>query len=87
MLSLSSWCLVIVCGSSSLCHEFVIVVFPDHTHLLYFWLHISKDAEIGTLVKDALQDNYVTVQIKKDSWLSCVYMLLKDCNLLRFSKL
>ena len=40
LLNLSSWCLVIVerlflagpCG----CLGFVIVVFPDHTHLLFF---------------------------------------------------
>ena len=40
LLSLSSWCLV-VAGRLFLsvqqgCLQFVIVVFPDHTHLLFF---------------------------------------------------
>ena len=40
LLSLSSWCLVIVVllflAVPWVCLQFVIVVFPDHTHLLYF---------------------------------------------------
>ena len=40
LLSLSSWCLVIVLllflAVPSVCLQFVIVVFPDHTHLLFF---------------------------------------------------
>ena len=39
LLSLSSWCLVMVVWlflvMASLCLRFVIVVFPDHTHLLF----------------------------------------------------
>ena len=39
LLSLSSWCLVIVVwfflAVPWLCLQFVIVVFPDHTHLLF----------------------------------------------------
>ena len=39
LLSLSSWCLVIVVwlflAVSWVCLQFVIVVFPDHTHLLF----------------------------------------------------
>ena len=39
LLSLSSWCLVIVewlfLAVPWVCLQFVIVVFPDHTHLLY----------------------------------------------------
>ena len=39
LLSLSSWCLVIDVGLllavAWVCLQFVIVVFPDHTHLLY----------------------------------------------------
>ena len=39
MLSLSSWCLVIVVWLSLavpwVCLQFVVVVFPDHTHLLF----------------------------------------------------
>ena len=42
LLSLSSWCLVIVVWLFLLvpwvCLQFVIVVFPDHTHLLFWTL-------------------------------------------------
>ena len=47
LLGLSSWCLVMV-GRLFLampqgCLRFVIVVFPDHTHLLFFicWCRVS----------------------------------------------
>ena len=40
LLSLSSWCLVVVVwlfiAVPCVCLEFVIVVFPDHTHFLFF---------------------------------------------------
>ena len=40
LLSLSSWCLVIsvllFLAVPQVCLQFVIVVFPDHTHLLFF---------------------------------------------------
>ena len=40
LLSLSSWCLVVVVWLILAvpwgCLQFVIVVFPDHTHLLFF---------------------------------------------------
>ena len=40
LLNLSSWCLVVVEGLFLAvplgCLRFVIVVFPDHTHLLFF---------------------------------------------------
>ena len=46
LLNLSSWCLVMVewlfLAVSWGCLRFVIVVFPDHTHLL-FWGFISKN--------------------------------------------
>ena len=42
LLSLSSWCLVMVVwlffAVPCVCLRFVIVVFPDHTHLLFFEL-------------------------------------------------
>ena len=47
-------------------------------------MHFNEDAESDKLIKDALQDNHVMFQNKKDCWLSCVYMILKECNLLRF---
>ena len=41
LLNLSSWCLVMVerlfLAVSQGCLQFVIVVFPDHTHLLFFY--------------------------------------------------
>ena len=47
LLNLSSWCLVMV-GRLFLavprgCLLFVIVVFPDHTHLLFLYLSISNE--------------------------------------------
>ena len=40
LLNLSSWCLVVVerlfLALPRGCLQFVIVVFPDHTHLLFF---------------------------------------------------
>ena len=39
------------------------------------WLRISRDSETDTLVKGALQNNYVMFQNKNHCWLSCVYMI------------
>ena len=44
--------------------------------IIKYRLHISKDAETDTLVKDASQYNYVMFQNKKGCWLSCVYMYM-----------
>ena len=45
LLNLSSWCLVMVewlfLAVPRGCLRFVIVVFPDHTHLL-FWINLHK---------------------------------------------
>ena len=42
LLNLSSWCLMMVerlfLAVPQGCLQFVIVVFPDHTHLLFLWL-------------------------------------------------
>ena len=42
LLNLSSWCLVMVeqlfLAVPQVCLRFVIVVFPDHTHLLFFMI-------------------------------------------------
>ena len=47
ILNLSSWCLVMVeqlfLAVPGGCLQFVIVVFPDHTHLLYFMLPSNVD--------------------------------------------
>ena len=47
-------------------------------------LRLSKDSVTDTLLKDALRDNYNLMKNKKDCWLNCAYMILKDCNLLEF---
>ena len=51
LLNLSSWCLVMVgwlfFALSRSCLRFVIVVFPDHTHLLFF---IMKGYMLCTLI-------------------------------------
>ena len=45
LLNLSSWCLVMVerlfLAVPQGCLQFVIVVFPDHTHLLFFSLNVE----------------------------------------------
>ena len=53
--------------------------------IVKYWLRLSKESETDTLLKDALQDNYVMFQNKKDCWLNCIYMILKECNLYLFS--
>ena len=44
LLCLSSWCLVIVVWlflmMPQVCLQFVIVVFPDHTHLIFFTVYL-----------------------------------------------
>ena len=46
LLNLSSWCLVMVewlfLAVPWGCLQFVIVVFPDHTHLLFLWSPAEK---------------------------------------------
>ena len=45
LLNLSSWCLVMVERLFLMvprgCLQFVIVVFPDHTHLLFFFINVA----------------------------------------------
>ena len=47
LLNLSSWCLVVVeqlfLGVPQGCLQFVIVVFPDHTHLQFLWSPAGKE--------------------------------------------
>ena len=46
LLNLSSWCLVMVerlfLSVPQGCLQFVIVVFPDHTHLLFMYILITR---------------------------------------------
>ena len=68
LLKLSSWCLVMVewlfLAVSRGCLQFVIVVFPDHTHLLFFivltsW-HRSVSGQLHTPFRLSIfrNDNY-----------------------------
>ena len=41
LLSLSSWCVALPL-SAMFCLQFVIVVFPDHTHLLFLNIHAAR---------------------------------------------
>ena len=56
LLYLSSWCLVIVMSlilmMPRVCLQFVIVVFPDHTHLLFL---LSSNAQIFTIYVQRMQ--------------------------------
>ena len=49
LLNLSPWCLVMVerlfLGVPRGCLQFVIVVFPDHTHLLFFFAFFLTKVE------------------------------------------
>ena len=51
LLNLSSWCLVMVewlfLAVARGCLQFVIVVFPDHTHLLFFTYCITYYYQIN----------------------------------------
>ena len=54
LLCLSSWCLVIVLclflRLPGVCLQFAIVIFPDHTHLLFLVLTTIIAAEKNTLM-------------------------------------
>ena len=56
LLSLSSWCRVIVVWLFLVvpwvCLQFMIVVFPDHTHLLFF--RVSQFVQFAVLLISAL---------------------------------
>ena len=55
LLNLSSWCLVMVerlfLAVPRGCLQFVIVVFPDHTHLLFF-THITNRVSLHIISDD-----------------------------------
>ena len=65
LLNLSSWCLVMVerlfLAVPRGCLQFVIVVFPDHTHLLFLLSQVVvtlKDTDlekIGAILRDTFQ--------------------------------
>ena len=55
LLSLSSWCPVIVVwlflAMPWVCLQFVIVVFPDHTHLLFFGVQCVKHTPFYNFIR------------------------------------
>ena len=55
LLNLSSWCLVMVerlfLAVPRGCLQFVIVVFPDHTHLLFFVLYDGSNIKTYLLMR------------------------------------
>ena len=57
LLNLSSWCLVMVerifLGVPQGCLRFVIVVFPDHTHLLFFMINEGSDESEPFMLAEA----------------------------------
>ena len=61
LLNLSSWCLVIVerlfLTVPKGCLQFVIVVFPDHTHLLFFISRYESSLKASLIVGQRLTSN------------------------------
>ena len=67
LLNLSSWCLVMVerlfLAVPQGCLRFVIVVFPDHTHLLFDSISIFTPASNADMPSRARRDkNYVQIR-------------------------
>ena len=67
LLYLSSWCLVVPQG----CLRFVIVVFPDHTHLLFFIIvkhlnifHCNMNNKSFDYFKDQLTVLFLSIKQK-----------------------
>ena len=71
LLNLSSWCLVMVerlfLAVPRGCMQFVIVVFPDHTHLL-FLTYARNDLQLQILNK-FLFLNGISIVVVINSWL------------------
>ena len=76
LLNLSSWCLVMVerlfLTVPRGCLQFVIVVFPDHTHLLFFLLCYALHC---------VHSSFAIILKGRKSWLHCYYCLT-DVSLL-----
>ena len=62
LLSLSSWCLVIVVPLPWFCLQFVIVAFPDHNH--YFRRSVGPDLGPNCLQGSAADDTILCWQAK-----------------------
>ena len=67
LLNLSSWCLVMVerlfLAVLRGCLQFVIVVFPDHTHLLFLF----QGNQIHTLVLSIMLNSFRSITLSKRS--------------------
>ena len=101
LLNLSSWCLVMVerlfLAVPRGCLQFVIVVFPDHTHLLFFTVFylqvLSLDSNINIQVTKLKRDLLKLIGVGefspeamfKDPCLSYVLpeLICKSCNHIR----
>ena len=68
LLNLSSWCLVMVerlfLAVQRGCLQFVIVVFPDHTHLLFLTLTQSQLVHNAYIILEGVNNPYALSQIK-----------------------
>ena len=68
LLSLSSWCLVIVVwlflAVPWVCLQFVIVVFPDHTHYFCFLLNVPRSHCCCSFHFGSLSDLLITKRFK-----------------------
>ena len=64
LLNLSSWCLVMVerlfLAVPRGCLQFVIVVFPDHTHFLFFLIQVQMQTiyQISLLIEELLEKGH-----------------------------
>ena len=65
LLNLSSWCLVMVerlfLTVPRDCLQFVIVVFPDHTHLLFLLLYQIKSWDIARWPNDEYTNDFIYI--------------------------
>ena len=63
LLNLTSWCLMMVewlfLAVPRGCLQFVIVIFPDHTHLLFWW---STQSRLVTLLSSLIARRWVGLQ-------------------------
>ena len=79
-LNLSSWCLVMVeqlfLAVPWGCLRFVIVVFPDHTHLLF--LCYSENSKILATNEDNFQDDFILSATNMTSQCICPLAMIID---------
>ena len=69
LFSLSSWCLLVAAwlylAVPWVCLQFVIVVFPDHTHLLFFMISRACGNPVISLPDATSYDEIVKIHIKE----------------------